>query len=324
MAKDDVDLKDLKTLRLLMEVGSLTQAAQILGVGQPAVSKALARLRAHFADPLLVRVGGAMRPTAKAASLAAPLNALLSASDTLSHTGASFDPAASDREFTVLLTEVGMIQLAPPLMAALQDAGAALRLRALALDTRSFAARLEAGEADLAIGAFPEAAGALRRQHLYDDGYLGVARRDHPRLTALGQREAFLAESHAAVAPAGAGHAPHGALERALAAALPQGRARMRVPSFLAAAFVASRTEMIATLPARLAEVLAEDLGLATFAPPLTIRPIRIDQLWHERAQSDQGHRWLRGAVRGLFGVGGQSPERPQGAAQDRRSRKSA
>ncbi|HTK34293.1 MAG TPA: LysR family transcriptional regulator [Caulobacteraceae bacterium] len=302
MARDDVDLRDLKILRLLLEVGSLTQAAQILGLGQPAVSKALARLRGHFADPLLVRVGGAMRPTPRAAALLAPLNALLLASQSLDTAGEAFDPATARREFTLLLTEVGAIQFAPPLVGRLQAAGPGLALRVLALDTRSFAARLEAGEADLAIGAFPEASASLRRQHLYDDGYLGVARRSHPRLATLAQLPTFLDAAHAAVAASGAGHAPHGALERTLAAALPPGRARLRVPSFLAAAFSASRTDMVATLPARLAEVLAEDLGLATFPPPLTLKPIRVDQLWHERAQHDQGHRWLRGVVRGLFG----------------------
>jgi DNA-binding transcriptional LysR family regulator len=298
---DDVDLHDLKVLRLLIEVGSLTQAAQILGVGQPAVSKALARLRGQLGDPLLVRVGGAMRPTPKAASLMEPLRALLAAADDL-RSNLAFDPAVSAREFTVLLTEVGMIELAPRLMQRLREAGPNLRLRALALDTRSFGARLEAGEADFAIGAFPEAPAALRRQHLYVDGYLGVARRDHPRLDRLGGEQAFREEAHVTVAAVGLGHAPHGALERALAAQLPPDRARMRTPSFLACAFTASRTDMVAVLPARLALALAGDLGLATFAAPLTMAPIRIDQLWHERAQHDQGHRWLRETVHALLG----------------------
>ena len=300
--KDDVDLHDLKVLRLLIEVGSLTQAAQILGVGQPSVSKALARLRAQFADPLLVRVGGAMQPTARAASLLAPLNALLLAADALRTSSLDFEPATSAREFTVLLTEVGMIELAPRLMQRLQEAGPNLRLRVLALDTRSFSARLEAGEADFAIGAFPEAPAALRRRHLYDDGYLGVARRGHPGLERLSDPREFLEAAHVAVAAMGVGHAPHGALERALAAALPPERTQMRVPNFLAAAFVAARTDMITVLPAMLAEALADDLGLATFEAPLAVAPIRVDQLWHERAQHDAGHRWMRTAVHGVLG----------------------
>ena len=308
--KDNIDLHDLRVLRLLIEVGSLTQAAQILSVGQPAVSKALARLRGQFGDPLLVRAGGAMQPTPRAESLVAPLTALFAAADALRASSLTFDPASSTREFTVLLTEVGMISLAPQLMRGLQNAGPNLRLRVLALDTRSFAVRLEAAEADLAIGAFPEASGALRRQHLYTDGYLGVARRDHPRLESLRGHKAFLGETHVVVSAIGVGHAPHGALERALIAELPAERAGMRVPSFLAAAFAASRTDMVAVLPTLLAHRLSGDLGLAAFAPPLTIPAIRVDQVWHERAQHDQGHSWLRTTIHSLFKKGA-APQHP-------------
>ena len=173
--EDDISLRHLKALSLLLEVGSLTQAAQILGVSQPSVSKALARLRSHFGDPLLVRVGSVMRPTPKAAALAQPLRALLTASDALRASTQAFDPATSTRQFTCLVTEVGMIQFIPSLMRRLEQAGRGISLRALPLDSRPFEPRLEAGEADVAVGYFPEAAATMRRQRLYADGYLSVA-----------------------------------------------------------------------------------------------------------------------------------------------------
>src|ERR1700712_600111 len=154
--EDDVTLGRLKVLSLLLEVGSLTRTAQILGMSQPAVSKALARLRAHFGDPLLVRVGSIMRPTPKALALTEPLRALLTASDALRASTRPFDAATSEREFTCLVTEVGMIQFIPALMRRLEQAGPGLSLRALPLDSRAFESRLEAGEADVAVGYFPE------------------------------------------------------------------------------------------------------------------------------------------------------------------------
>lgn len=295
-------MSDLKVLRLLLELGSVSRAAQLLGCSQSTVSKALARLRGYFGDPLLVRAGRQMRPTPKALALVEPLAEILSASERLRSSTPRFDPAEATREFNVLVTEVGMNLLVPRLVEAVEAAGPAMRIRALSLDTRAFAARLEAGEVDLVIGSFPEASGALRRQHLYIDGYLGVARREHPRLAALSHEEGFQREQHVAVAPQGDGSAPHELVERALLSVAPLSQIRLRVPSFVAAAFVASRTELIAVLPSRLAETLAADLRLATFGPPLGLRPIRIDQLWHEHAQQDPGHRWLRGTVFGLFG----------------------
>ena len=297
MAQGDVSLKDLKALVLLLELGSLTRAAETLDMTQPALSKILRRLRAHFGDPLLVRVGLAMRPTPAAAELLQPLRGLLAASDMMRASTREFDPARSDREFSVLVTEVGMIQTVPGLMRRLEAAGPNLRLRALPLDSRPLEARLEAGEADLAIGAFPQAAATLRRQSLYADPFASVVRRGHPRLEDLRSIEGFRRERHVVMVASPTGHAAHRRLEQAFGAELGQGQVLVRVPSFLAGAFLASRTDGVATIPLKLAEFLAEDLGLELFEPPMALEPIAIDQFWHERMHQDQGHRWFRAEV---------------------------
>jgi len=299
---EDISLRHLKVLSLLLEVGSLTQAAQILGVSQPTMSKTLARLRRHFGDPLLVRVGAAMHPTPKAIQLAEPLRALLTASGALRASTLPFDPATSVREFSCLVTEVGMIQFVPALMRRLEQAGPGLSLRAVPLDNRPVEPRLEAGEADVAVAYLPEAIGAIRRQGLYADGYLSVARRDHPRLDTLASEAGFWSERHVLMATPGAGRAANRQIDEILAARLSPRQVQVRVPSFLAGAFVASRTEAIATLPQRLAETLAANLGLHAFAPPFAAAPIQIDQFWHERLQQDEGHRWLRATIFQLFG----------------------
>ena len=296
MARDDVSLGDLAALVLLLEVGSLTRAAESLQISQPSLSKVLRRLRAHFGDPLLVRVGLSMRPTPKAEQLLEPLRGLLAASDLLRASTRDFDPASSDREFSILVTEVGMIQTVPVLMRRLEARGPNLRLRALPLDTRPLEARLEAGEADLAIGAFPQAAATLRRQSLYADPFASVVRRGHPRLSGLRGTDGFRRERHIVVVASPTGHAAHRRLERAFGVLAPE-QVLVRVPSFLACAFLASRTDGVATIPLKLAEFLAGDLGLELFEPPLGLEPIGIDQFWHERMQQDRGHRWFRAEV---------------------------
>lgn len=301
MARNDVSLGDLAALVLLLEVGSLTRAAESLQVSQPSLSKTLRRLRTHFGDPLLVRVGLSMRATPKAEQLLEPLRSLLAASDLLRASTRDFDPASSDREFSILVTEVGMIQTVPVLMRRLEAKGPKLRLRALPLDTRPLEARLEAGEADLAIGAFPQAAPTLRRQGLYADPFASVVRRGHPRLAELRGADGFRRERHIVVVGSPTGHAAHRRLERAFAAALQPQQVQVRVPSFLACAFLASRTDGVATIPLKLAEFLAEDLALELFEPPLALEPIGIDQFWHERMQQDRGHRWFRAEVFDLF-----------------------
>ncbi len=301
--EDDVSLRQLKVLSLLLEVGSLTRAAQILDVSQPTVSKILARLRAHFGDPLLVRVGAAMSPTPKALELTQPLRALLTASDTLRASTQSFDPKTSPREFTILLNEIGMIQFIPPLIRRLEAAGSGLSLRAIPLDPRPIGPRLEAGEADLALGFLPEAAQTLRRQHLYDDGYLSAVRGDHPRLKAVATAKGFWSERHVMMTTVNAGHAANRALGDILSARLKPEQVQVRLPSFMIGAHVAAVTDAVATLPARLALALAPGLGLSLFEPPFEIEPIQIDQFWHERVQHDEGHRWLRSLIFQMVGA---------------------
>lgn len=311
MDGDDISLRHLKVLTLLLEVGSLTRAAQILDTTQPTISKILTKLRAHFNDPLLVRVGLAMHPTPKAQELIKPLRELLTTSATMRASTSSFDPKTSTREFSALVTEVGMTQLVPPLMGYLEREGPGLRLRAIPLDSRQFEARLEAGEADVALGSFPAAAANMRRQRLYADPYVSVVRKGHPRLGKIEKADAFLRERHVMVISSNTGHAAHQILEDMFSSKLDTDRIHVRVPSFLTSAFVASRTDAIGTLPGRLAEFLADDLKLAIFPTPLPLPRIEISQFWHERVHRDEGHRWFRSAVYSLF-----APERLKIAAK--------
>ena len=301
MKDSDISLRHLKALSLLLEVRSLTKAAEILDVNQPTVSKMLARLRSHFGDPLFVRTGLLMQPTPRALELMEPLRGLLAISDDLKASTPTFNPSTSIREFKVLVGEVGMIHFVPPLMRDLEQSGGGLRLRAVPLDSRQVSAKLESGEADIALGAFPREVGKLRRQKLYIDPYVSVVRKGHPRFDRLGRVEGFVRERHILVTASNTGHAAHEQLEEALKARLAPENIQLRVPSFVSCAFVASQSEAIGTMPARLASYLVRDLPLAMFKPPLQLPRIEIAQVWHERLNRDAGHRWLRSRVFELF-----------------------
>ncbi|HEU4732937.1 MAG TPA: LysR family transcriptional regulator [Kofleriaceae bacterium] len=298
----DVRLRDLSILEIVLAEHSLTRAAERLELTQPTISKVLTRLRAHFQDPLLVRDGNRMRPTPRAAELVAPLGALLRAAEGIRRPARGpFDPAASDRRFRMLLTDVGMIRFLPPLTARLAAAGPSLHLEAIPLDSRHFEAKLAAGEADLALGSFPRAPRGLRRQRLYADRYVSVVRRSHPQLRRLRTPAGFRGAHHIVVTASETGHGAHRAAQGAVEAAIPRDRVLLRLPSFVAAAAVASRTDGVATIPANLAGDLGR-LGLAAFRPPIAIPPIEVAQYWHERFQRDPGHRWLRQLCASLFG----------------------
>ena len=301
MKDSDITLRHLKALSLLLEVRSLTRAAEILEVNQPTVSKMLARLRAHFGDPLFVRVGLSMQPTPRALELNEPLRGLLAVSDELKASTSSFDPTASTREFKLLVGEVGMIHFVPPLMREFERSGRGLRLTAVPLDSRHVSAKLESGQADIALGAFPREIGGLRRQKLYSDPYVSVARKDHPRLSRLSRLEDFLRERHILVTASSTGHAAHEQLEAALRGRLAPESIQLRVPSFVSCALVTCQTDAIGTLPERLATYLVRELPLAVFKTPLQLPRIEIAQVWHERVNRDAGHRWFRERIYQTF-----------------------
>jgi DNA-binding transcriptional LysR family regulator len=297
----DLRLRDLKVLSVVLRERSLTRAAEALDTTQPSVSKVLARLRTHFGDPLFVRNGQAMHPTPMALEIAEPLRGLLLAADTLPKSTLSFDPRTSDRVFKILMADVGMACFLPLFLSKMAREGNKLTLQALPLGSRHFESKLESGEADLAVGAFPKAPRGLRRQRLFFDGYLSIARKHHPKLRTLRSRSGFCAARHIIVEASDTGHAVHQLVQQVLETELAAENILLRLPSFVVATLVVSRIDCVATIPANLAIVFAEQLGLAAFRPPVALPPIEIAQYWHEKYQRDPGHRWLRSAYFDLF-----------------------
>jgi len=300
-AYSELSLRELRVLYALLQQRSTTRTAQAMETTQPSISKMLRRLRAQFSDPLFVRNGQAMQPTAKALDIADRLRALLAAADGLRSVATEFDPASSDRRFSLLLTDVGMIRFLPPLIARLATIAPNISVRAVPLDARQFEHRLETGEADLAFGAFPKAARHLRRQRLYFDGYSSVVRKHHPRARRCQAGAGFLAERHILVTGSETGHAAHRTAHRVLSSAVAPANVMLRVPSFIAGAIVAAETDGVATLPTNLAKRLAGPLGLIAFEPPIVLPRIEIAQFWHERYHRDPGHKWLRNLTFELF-----------------------
>ena len=305
---DDIQLRDLRVLEIILAQASLTRAAALLDTTQPTLSKSLARLRAHFDDPLLVRDGQRMRLTPRATALQAPLRELLRDADNLGRPGAAaFDPTSSARMFRLLLSDVGMIRFLPPLTAYLASAGPRLRLRAVPLDSHDFESRLASGGADLALGTYAKAPRNLRRQYHYSDGYVSVVRQDHPQRQRLARRGPFCAAQHIVVTASDTGHTAHQIAQDTIEAAIAPDRVLLRLPSFIAAALVAAETDGVATLPAVVASSMAGHLRLAIFKTPIAMPSISVAQYWHERYHNDPAHRWLRQTCFRLLGRSGRT-----------------
>lgn len=285
---------------MLLREHSLTRAAKVLDVSQPALSKTLARLRRYFADPLFVRVALRMEPTAKALQLQPSIGAILERVRALRTQHVPFDPATSSRIFNFCVVDAGVIKLLPPLVKLLVKQAPRVRLRTMQLDAQQLEPWLESGNLDFAMGSFPSLTKGIRRQPLWTESYVGVVRAGHPRIGKRPSLAAFAAEKHVLVSTLGTGHA-HQLAERAIETAVAPENILCRVPMFIGAAVLAKHTDAVATLPSSIATVLARDLDLQIIRPPIRLPKIDIYQYWHDRFHREPGSQWIRAIFATLF-----------------------
>jgi DNA-binding transcriptional LysR family regulator len=304
----DLELRHLRVFEVLLREHSLTRAAEVLGVTQPALSKTLAALRGYFSDPLFVRVGQRMEPTAKALHLSTAVREILDQLTSLRTAHVPFHPAVTARTFRFSSVDSGTIRQLPALIRAIGDRAPKVRLQIMPLDVARLESSLESGKLDFATGSFPGLSKRIRRQFLWSVSYVGVARHDHPRLKDKPTLKAFAAEKHVLVYSAGTGHA-HLRTERALEKALPNDHIVCKVPSFVSAAVLVGMSDLVATLPAGMAQTLAPHLGLKIFPVPLRTPSIDIYQYWHERFHRDPGNEWIRELFAELFTRPSSHPE---------------
>lgn len=287
-----VDLNLLTVLGALLRTASVTRAAAELGMSQPAVSRALGRLRALLNDPLLARGPGGLTPTPRALALAPRVQALLGEAQALI-AGAPFDPARLEAVMRVAATDHQTLLLLPRLMPRLAARAPGLGLRVVPM-TGQTGEELAAGRLDLAFAVAQDGlAGSLRQRALYRDRFVTVLRQGHPALMDWSLAR-FCALDHILVSVTGGGL---GATDRALAARGLSRRVALWLPHFHAALRMVAETEMTVTLPRSLALDQAEALGLVLVEPPLETERFTIAALWPEALDADAAHRWLRAQV---------------------------
>ncbi|MEX3900247.1 LysR family transcriptional regulator [Paraburkholderia sp. BR10954] len=296
----ELDLHHLQVFDVLLTEHSLTKAARVLNLSQPALSKTLARLRLYFGDPLFVRVGLRMEPTPKALELSEPVRSILKNFRALRSEYASFDPKMSTRKFSFFLVDAGAIKIFPALLNYLAAEAPGICVQSIPCDAQHLNLWLESGLVDLAIGSFPSLTMGIRRVPLWTESYVSVTRRDHPRIGSHPSKADFIAEKHALVSALGTGH-EHLAVERLIESEVPSRNIVCRVPVFTSAALIAKHSDVIATVPRSLAVAMCRDLDLQLVEPPIELPRLEIAQYWHDRCHLEPGNQWLRNTFRKLF-----------------------
>ncbi len=286
------DLALLSLFDALHRERHLTRAAARMGLSQPAMSRALVRMRALFADELFVRTSRGMIPTPRADVLAPDVRRVLGEAAALVRKRA-FAPAELERTFVVATSDLVEAHLLSRVTALV--AREAPRVDVVTrVVTPDAATELVDGRVDLLIVPQPGLPEGLMTQHLFDDTFLCAVRRDHPEVRRKLTLERFLALRHVQIAPRGR---PGGAVDDALAARGLARRVAVRTPSFLAAPLLVAQSDFILTAPRLVLEPLAVPLALRTFPLPVDVPGFRVASAWHARVHEDPAHRWFRGLV---------------------------
>jgi DNA-binding transcriptional LysR family regulator len=294
----DIDLNLLRVFDAVLHEKGVTPAATRLGLTQPAVSNALARLRKLLGDALFVRTPRGVDATPFARELAEPVRQALALLESALAHGPGFDPASATRAFRFYMSDLGQVEFLPPLVERVQQAAPGVRLEAVAADLEHIGDALGAGALDLAVGFLPTLGPPVARRALFRDPYLCLVRAGHPCLGRRLTRKAFLEASHVLVTYRGGGHR---VLEEAFERAGVGRRIALRVPHFTVVPMVLERTDLILMLPARVARLYEREGRFKTVPPPIPIPLAEVAVHWHERFDADPGNRWLREQIVELF-----------------------
>lgn len=289
-----VDLNLLPALEALLRRRNVTRAAEDVGLSQPAMSRALARLRAVLDDPLLVKVPGGFAPTARALALAPRLaTALDRVIDVFSEP--EFSAALLRRTFRIAAADAQTVLLAPVLLRSVGTLAPEvdLRFEPYGDDMR---ARFDAGALDLAfaVATTPLPPGAIS-EPIAEDRLALVMRRGHPAAGRRWNKSDYGCFDHVTVAIRGDDESE---IDAELAEAGVTRRVALRTPHFVAALACVGATDCVTTLSAALARRFADTFGLTFAEPPLARTALRITLVGTATRANDPGLSWLRARIR--------------------------
>lgn len=288
------DLNLLPIFVALMEERSVTRAAERLGMTQPALSNALARLRTTLQDQLFIRARYGMQPTPVALELAPAIAEALARVDDAVLGQQDFDPARAERWLTIAPNGYAEFVLAPTIVARLGAVAPGIRLRLTPYGNDLVETGVVSGTTAMVLGRVVDPPDNLVVQHLMDDGFACVVRAHHPTVGGQLSREQFERLKHVNVLPPGR-------LRVGLFEALDRQDLRrevaVSVTSFLTVPEVVAVTDYCATLPRLICQRLAEDPRLRVVPAPVDLGTFPVEMAWHVRYRHDPAHDWLRSIV---------------------------
>lgn len=313
----DLDLNLLRVFDAVHQQRSVSRAAEVLGLSQPAVSHGITRLRLLLGDALFVRVAGGVRPTAKADALAAAVQQALHLVEEALHATGGFDPGRARKTFRIHMSDIGEGVFLPALMHAVRQHAPGVRIETHQFEYGQIQDALDTGKIDLAFGYLP-GVDATGRQELLHERYVVLMRADHPLRGEPPTRDWLARLDYIVVRQ-------HTETARALHTLALQDSIRLSIPHFMVIPSIVSETDLAVILPRRTALTFARIAPFAIVEPEVGLPEFTVALHWSHRFHNDPANRWLRELVIDLFcELGGHVPSAPTFPLKDASARANA
>lgn len=292
----NIDLNLLKALDALLETVSVTRAADLANLSQPAMSRALNRLQHVMKDPLLVRSGRGMVLTPRGEALRTPVRDALAGVSRVFKPNV-FDPARAQERFRIMAPDYLTQMIMPAVLSQVFNLAPGVRIEIENLSASGISQMCE-GKISLGFGVVNDGPALynVASQALLEDRLVCLMRKGHPLLEDGMDLEGYAAASHALLSITGRGGGriddllkEHG-FTRTIA---------LRITHFMAISAVIAPTNLIITVPELLArQVMTDELELAPLPEEIQTPPFAFSQIWHERFTKDPAHQWLRRLIK--------------------------
>lgn len=298
---DDFDLNLLVVFEAVYSAKSISKAAEILNISQPAVSNSLNRLRAKMDDKLFTRAGSGMQPTAKSEEMIESVRAaLVLVKSSLATKKDAFDPNTADRTFRMIVAVPIEGMILPALCN--QIAGNDIKLELMPASNWKIEEGLTSSKFDLSLFLMPSPADGIVYEHLVTSELMVVARKGHPRIQGSINKEQYIAEEKVTMR-LGEGKLPNSG--RITAWKQVEKQSKVQVSSLGVLMRLVATTDLICLVPKIYAESQAKTMGLQVMPSPIVPMSLQFFMAWHQRNNADPGHKWLREQVKTIVANAG-------------------
>ena len=292
-----LDLNLLLVFDAIYTERSISKAASRLNLSQPGVSNSLRRLRKSLEDPLFKRDAQGMLPTPRAKTLREPIRQALDLLESGLRSDESFDFAGSIREFVIAVEDYGEAIVLPRFVDWLASAAPNIRVRIRPETSSALQVELREGTVDLALDYFTLEGTGFNSRCVLSETLVCLARQDHPNIGERMNLETYLALRHVVIEPHPMAKSM---IDLTLAKRGLKRHITLTVPHFLSMPVVVQSSDMICTLPRRMAYLYADHFRLKTYSVPLRMPEFPVYLIWHDSFDNDPGHLWLRNHIIGM------------------------